>query len=56
MFARVKEFTSPVFNWEIASQPLNWVIIPIVLVLGGLVLGLIFHPASFDDGSITNAD
>jgi hypothetical protein len=51
MFARFKSFTAPVFNWELASQPLNWVIIPIILVLGGMVLGLIFHPASFDYGA-----
>lgn len=49
MFENFKNFTAPVFNWNIASQPLNWVIIPIVVVLGGIGLGLIFHPASYAD-------
>lgn len=44
-----KAFTSPLINWDIATQPLNWVIIPLVVVLGGLTLGLIFHPANIAD-------
>lgn len=47
MFETVKSFTAPVFNWQLAAQPLNWVIIPVVVALGGLALGLIFHPASY---------
>lgn len=43
---RFKAITSPVINWEIAAQPLNWVIIPLIVMFFGMALGLIFHPAN----------
>lgn len=51
MFEKIQSFTSPVINWDIAKQPLNWVIIPLILVLGGVALGLIFHPANTADNT-----
>lgn len=42
--------TAPIINWAIVKQPLNWIIIPLVIILGGISLGLIFHPANADNG------
>lgn len=51
MFESVKSFTSPVINWALVLNPINWVIIPLIVLLMGISLGLVFHPANCDTDS-----
>jgi hypothetical protein len=33
-------------NWELAGNPVNWVIVFLMIAIAGLALSLIFHPAN----------
>lgn len=32
-------------NFELVANPVNWVIVVLMVVIAGLAIGLIFHPA-----------
>lgn len=41
-------------NWGLIANPFNWVVIVLMMTLGGLALALLFHPADdyvIDDGT-----
>lgn len=49
-----KRISSPVLNWTLLTNPINWIIVPLIVILGGIALGLVFHPANHDDTSGNN--
>jgi hypothetical protein len=38
-------------NFEIMSNPLNWVIVPLVVLFAGMVLATVYHPANTTEGN-----
>lgn len=42
MLDRIKTYT-PV-NFELAGNPVNWVIVLLMIAIAGLAVSLIFHP------------
>lgn len=36
-------------NFELAGNPVNWVIVFLMIAIAGLALSLIFHPAETGD-------
>ena len=41
----IREFVP--INFELAGNPVNWIIVLLMLAIAGLALSLIFHPADF---------
>lgn len=33
-------------NFTLMAEPVNWLIVPVIVLLGGLALALVFHPAN----------
>jgi hypothetical protein len=33
-------------NFDLLANPYNWIVISLMIAIGGLALGLIFHPAN----------
>lgn len=42
MFERLKNATP--INFELAGNPVNWVIVLLMIAIAGLAMSLIFHP------------
>jgi hypothetical protein len=42
MLDRVKAYTP--INFELAGNPVNWVIVFLMVLFAGLALSLVFHP------------
>jgi hypothetical protein len=42
-------------NLELMSNPYNWVVVALMVLMAGLALGLIFHPANAETGDDPNA-
>jgi hypothetical protein len=47
MFEKVKSWTP--INFELAGNPVNWVIVLLMVAIAGLAVSLIFHPADTGD-------
>lgn len=43
MLDRIKQYTP--INFELAGNPVNWVIVLLMVIIAGLAVSLIFHPA-----------
>ena len=43
MLDRIKSY-API-NFELAGNPVNWIIVLLMIAFAGLALSLIFHPA-----------
>jgi hypothetical protein len=48
MIERIKSF-API-NFELAGNPVNWVIVFLMLAIAGLAVSLIFQPATTPTG------
>jgi hypothetical protein len=44
MLENVKGFVP--LNFGLLANPYNWIVISLMIAIGGLALGLIFHPAN----------
>lgn len=43
MIEKIKSWTP--LNFELAGNPVNWVIVVLMVAIAGLAVSLIFHPA-----------
>jgi hypothetical protein len=43
MIEKIREYTP--INFELAGNPINWVIVLLMVFIAGLAVSLIFHPA-----------
>jgi hypothetical protein len=48
MFDRIKSY-API-NYELAGNPVNWIIVFLMVLFAGLALSLIFHSADDQTG------
>ena len=46
MFERIKAWVP--INTELAGNPVNWVIVVLMVAIAGLAVSLIFHPTDHD--------
>ena len=38
-------------NFDLAGNPVNWIIVLLMLAIAGLAISLIFHPADFQSAT-----
>jgi hypothetical protein len=44
---KAKSYTP--INWELAGNPINWVIVLLMVFIAGLAVSLLFHPVETGD-------
>jgi hypothetical protein len=42
-------------NWGLIKNPYNWAVVTLMVAIGGITLGLIFHPANVADSVMRSA-
>lgn len=47
MIEKIKQY-API-NFELASNPLNWVVVFLMVAIAGLAISLVFHPTETGD-------
>lgn len=48
MIEKIRAYTP--LNFELMANPVNWVIVVLMVAIAGLALSLLFHPADFENG------
>lgn len=43
-------------NWALAGNPYNWAVIVLMIAIGGIALGLVFHPSNDLAVDVNSAD